>query len=157
MAAAGTSEWFDPASFRTQYAEGLLTRMSDESAAACIKSQRVLLDVEIRQETSVHLQTPLQLCGIALSHGLNTNARELCTQTWELVTGYGHPQGLPRCSTVDAIDHLVEVVPDDARRLLSLISPQVHRVLDSRTERERGTCSQPQTACWRNSAHQLWW
>jgi hypothetical protein len=33
-------------------------------------------------------------------------------------------------NTVDAIDYLVEVVPDDARRLLSLISPQVHRVLD---------------------------
>ncbi|WP_313606508.1 ATP-binding protein [Comamonas jiangduensis] len=130
MAAAGTSEWFDPASFRTQYAEGLLTRMSDESAAACIKSQRVLLDAEIRQETSVHLQTPLQLCGIALSHGLNTNARELCTQTWELVTGYGHRKDPTLNKTVDAIDYLVEVVPDDARRLLSLISPQVHRVLD---------------------------
>jgi len=130
MAAAGTSEWFDPASFRTQYVAGLLTRMSDEAAAAFIQSQRILLDAEIRQKTSVHLQTPLQLCGIALSHGLKTCARELCTQTWELVTGYGHRKDPTLNNTVDAIDYLVEVVPDDARRLLSLISPQVHRVLD---------------------------
>lgn len=130
MVAAGTSEWFDPTSFRTQYEAGLLTRMSDEAAAAFIQSQRVLLDAEIRQETSIHLQMPLQLCGIALSHGLNTSARELCTQTWELVTGYGHRKDPTLNNTVDAIDYLVEVVPDDARRLLSLISPQVHRVLD---------------------------
>src|SRR5690606_11119490 len=82
MVAAATSEWFDPTSFRTEYAAGLLTKMSDEAAAAFIQSQRVLLDAEIRQETSVHLQTPLQLCGIALSHGLNTSSRELCKQTW---------------------------------------------------------------------------
>ena len=61
MVAAATSEWFDSTSFRTEYAAGLLTRMSDEAAAAFIQSQRVLLDAEIRQETSVHLQTPLQL------------------------------------------------------------------------------------------------
>ena len=33
-------------------------------------------------------------------------------------------------NTVDAIDYLVEVAADDARRLLSLISPQIHHVLD---------------------------
>jgi len=130
MVASATGEWFDPASFRTQYAAGLLTKMSDEAAATFIQSQRVLLDAEIRQETSVHLQTPLQLCGIALSHSLNTSARELCTQTWELVTGYGHRKDPTLNNTVDAIDYLVEVAPDDARRLLSRISPQVHRVLD---------------------------
>ena len=130
MLAAGTSEWFDPASFRTQYAAGLLTRASDEAAAAFIKSQRVLLDAEIRLETSVHLQTPLQLCGIALGHGLNASARELCTQTWELTTGYGHRKDPTLNNTVDAIGYLVEVAPNDARRLLSLISPQVHHVLD---------------------------
>lgn len=130
MAAASACEWFDSASFRTQYAAGLLTRMSDEAAEAFVQSQRVLLDAEIRQETSVHLQTPLQLCGIALRHGLNASARELCKQTWELTTGYGHRKDPMLNNTVDAIDYLVEVAPDDARRLLSLISPQVHHVLD---------------------------
>ncbi|MBN8769362.1 MAG: ATP-binding protein [Stenotrophomonas nitritireducens] len=130
MAAAGVCEWFDSASFRTQYAAGLLTRMSDEAAAAFVQSQRLLLDAEISQETSVHLQTPLQLCGIALVHGLNANARELCKQTWELTTGYGHRKDPTLNNTVDAIDYLVEASPDDAQRLLSLISPQIHHVLD---------------------------
>lgn len=130
LAAAGTSEWFDGSSFRTQYAAGLLTRMSDEAARAFVQSQRVVLDAEIRQETSVHLQMPLQLCGIALVHGLKAIARELCKQTWELTTGYGHRKDPTLNNTVDAIGYLVEVAPDDARRLLSLISPQIHHVLD---------------------------
>ena len=130
MAAAGACEWFDSASFRAQYAAGLLARMSDAAAEAFVHSQRILLDAEIRQETSVHLQTPLQLCGIALGHGLRASARELCNQTWELTTGYGHRKDPTLNNTVDAIDYLVEVAADDARRLLSLISPQIHHVLD---------------------------
>lgn len=130
LAAAATSEWFDSASFRAEYAAGLLTRMSDEAAAAFVHSQRVLLDADIREETSVHLQTPLQLCSIALSHGLNVDARELCKQVWELTTGYGHRKDPTLSNTLDAIDYLVDASPDDARRLLSLLSPQIHHVLD---------------------------
>ncbi|MGU6745725.1 ATP-binding protein [Salmonella enterica subsp. houtenae serovar 6,7:z4,z24:-] len=130
LTAAATSEWFDSASFRTQYAAGLLTRMSDEAAAAFVHSQRVMLDADIREETSVHLQTPLQLCGIALAHGLNVSAQELCKQVWELTTGYGHRKDPTLSNTVDAIGYLVDAAPDDARRLLSLLSPQIHHVLD---------------------------
>lgn len=130
MASAGLCEWFDSASFRAQYAVGSLTRMSDEAADAFIESERTLLDAEIRRETSVHLQTPLQLCGIALIHGFKASSRELCKQTWELTTGYGHRKDPTLSNTVDAVDHLVDVAPDDARRLLSLISSQIHRVLD---------------------------
>lgn len=130
MKAAGQQAWFDCASFRTQYASGLLTRMSDDAAAAFVQSQRVLLDAEIRQETSVHLQMPLQLCAIALVHGLNSSARELCKQTWELTTGYAHRKDPTLNNTVDAIGYLVDVAPNDARRLLSVIAPQVHHVLD---------------------------
>ncbi|EPG3484227.1 TPA: ATP-binding protein [Pseudomonas aeruginosa] len=130
MKAAGQQDWFDCASFRTQYASGLLTKMSDDAAAAFVQSQRVLLDAEIRQETSVHLQTPLQLCAIALAHGLNFSARELCKQTWELTTGYAHRKDPTLNNTVDAIGYLVDVAPNDARRLLSIIAPQIHHVLD---------------------------
>ena len=130
MEAARQCDWFDSASFRTQYAAGLLTSMSDEAAKAFIQSQRVLLDAEIRYETSVHLQTPLQLCSIALAHGLSACARDLCKQTWELTTGYAHRKDPALNKTVDAIRYLVDDAPDDARRLLSLISPQVHHVLD---------------------------
>ncbi|WP_230089671.1 NACHT domain-containing protein [Herminiimonas contaminans] len=128
--AAGQCAWFDNPSFRTQYAAGLLTRMSDEAAAVLVQSQRVLLDTEIRQETSVHLQTPLQLCGIALTHGLSIDARELCKQTWELTTGYAHRKDPTLNNTVDAIGYLVDGAPDDARRLLALIAPQIHHILD---------------------------
>lgn len=130
MEAVGQCAWFDSSSFRTQYALGLLTRMSDKAAAAFVQSQRVLLDAEIRQETSVHLQTPLQLCAIALTHGLITSARELCKQTWELTTGYAHRKDRTLNNTVDAIGYLVDDAPDDARRLLGLIAPQIHYILD---------------------------
>lgn len=130
MEIAGQCAWFDSLSFRTQYAVGLLTRMSDEAAAAFVQSQRALLDAEIRQETSVHLQTPLQLCAIALTHGLNTNARELCKQTWELTTGYAHRKDPTLNNTIDAIGYLVDNAPDDARRLLGLIAPQIHHILN---------------------------
>lgn len=130
MEAARQCEWFDSASFRTQYAAGLLTSMSNDAAAAFVQSQRVLLDAEIRHETSVHLQTPLQLCDIALAHGLTACARDLCKQTWELTTGYAHRKDPALNNTVDAIRYLVDDAPDDARRLLSLIAPQVHHVLD---------------------------
>ncbi len=130
MEAAGQCAWFDSSSFRSQYALGLLTRMSDIAAEAFVQSQRILLDAEIRQETSVHLQTPLQLCAIALSHGLSTSARELCKQTWELTTGYVHRKDRTLNNTVDAIGYLVDSAPDDARRLLGLLAPQIHHILD---------------------------
>jgi hypothetical protein len=130
MEAAGRCIWFDSSSFRTQYAAGGLTRMSDEAAAAFVQSQRVLLDTEIRQETSVHLQAPLQLCAIALTHGLSTSGRELCKQTWELTTGYTHRKDPTLNNTVEAIGYLVDAAPDDARRLLGLIAPQIHHILD---------------------------
>lgn len=129
MEAAGKCAWFDSVSFRTQYAAGYLTRMADGAAAAFVQSQRVLLDAEVRQETSVHLQTPLQLCAIALAHGQTLEARELCRQTWELTTGYAHRKDPTLNNTVDAIGYLVDVAPDEARRLLGQVAPQVHQVL----------------------------
>lgn len=130
IAAAGKCVWFDSASFLAQYSAGLLTRMSDAAADLFVQSQRVVLDAEVSQETSVHLQMPLQLCAIAVTHGLNASARELCKQTWELTTGYAHRKDPALNNTVDAIGYLVDGAPNDARRLLSLISPQVHNVLD---------------------------
>jgi hypothetical protein len=130
LAAAGSFKWFDATSFREQYAAGLLTRMSDEAAAAFVRSQREQFDAEVRQETSVHLQTPLQLCGISVAHGLETTARELCRQTWELATGFSHRKDPTLNKTLDAIGFLVEVAPKDARRLLAQVASQVHSVLD---------------------------
>ena len=130
LVTAGAFKWFDATSFREQYAAGLLTKMSDEAAAAFVRSQRTLFDVEVREETSVHLQTPLQLCGIAVAHTLVVPARELCRQTWELATGFSHRKDPTLNNTLDAIGFLVEPAPKDARRLLAQLASQVHSVLD---------------------------
>lgn len=130
VTAASSSRWFGAASFREQYVAGLLTKMSDEAAAAYVRSQHELLDAEVRQETSVHLQTPLQLCGIAVAHCLAEPARKLCRQTWELATGFSHRKDPTLNNTLDAIGYLVEVSPKEARRLLAQVAAQVHSVLD---------------------------
>jgi hypothetical protein len=130
VTAAGSFKWFDAASFREQYVAGLLTKMSDEAAAAFVRSQHELFDAEVRQETSVHLQTPLQLCGIAVAHCLVEPARKLCRQTWELATGFSHRKDPTLNNTLDAIGYLVEVSPKEARRLLAQVASQVHSVLD---------------------------
>lgn len=130
LAAAGAYEWFDGMSFREQYFGAQLTRMSDDATAAFVQAQRVLFEAEVREETSVYLQAPLQLCGIALAHGLTMQARELCRQTWELVTGYSHRKDPTLGNTVDAITYLVEAAPAEARRLLAQLGPQIHAVMD---------------------------
>lgn len=130
LAAVAKCTWFDSALFREQYADGLLTPMTNDAAEAFIQTERACLNADVQQETSVHLQTPLQLCAIALTHGLNLAARDLCRQTWELTTGYSHRKDPTLGNTVQAIGYLVQASPDDARRLLARIAPQIHRVLD---------------------------
>ncbi|MFA5824994.1 MAG: ATP-binding protein [Gallionellaceae bacterium] len=129
MDMARQCKWFDGASFRAQYAAGSLTRMSDEAAASFVQSQRSLLDAEVWEETCERLQTPLQLCAIALAHNLTLEAHQLCRQTWELTTGYGHRKDPTLANTVDAIGYLVDVAAEDARRLLGRVAPQIHHVL----------------------------
>jgi len=121
--------WFDGASFRAQYADGELTRMTDEAAAVFVQSQRSSLDAEVWEETCERLQTPLQLCSIALAHNLTSEAHQLCRQTWELTTGYRHRKDPTLANTVDAIGYLVDVAAEDARRLLGQVAPHIHHVL----------------------------
>ncbi len=130
LSASRTFKWFDAVSFREQYASGRLTKMSHEAAATFVRSQHELFDAEVRQETSVHLQTPLQLCGIAVAHGLGDPARKLCRQTWELATGFSHRKDPTLSKTLDAIGFLVDHAPEAARQLLAQVASQVHSVLD---------------------------
>ncbi len=129
ICAASQCKWFNSASFLDQYAAESLTKMTDEAAAEFVHSQRLLLDTKVLGETSVHLQTPLQLCAIAITHNLRQEAHELCRQTWDITTGYGHRKDPTLNNTVDAISYLVDMAPEDARRLLSRIAPQIHQVL----------------------------
>lgn len=130
LAKARMCVWFDNVSFRSQYSSGLLMPMTDAAAAEFVQTERALFDNVVRDETSVRLQTPLELCEIALIHGLSVDARELCRQTWELTAGYGHRKDSALGDALDAIGYLVDAAPLDASRLLGIIAPQVHHVLD---------------------------
>jgi hypothetical protein len=122
--------WFDNVSFRSQYSSGFPMPMTDAAAAEFVQAERVLFNNVVLEETSVRLQTPLELCEIALIHGLRVDASELCRQTWELTAGYGHRKDPALGDALDAIGYLVDVAPLDASRLLGMIAPQVHHVLD---------------------------
>ncbi|MBG6017503.1 NACHT domain-containing protein [Proteus mirabilis] len=123
-------KWFDEVSFREQYSENSLVKMTNEAASVFIQSQYSLWQAEVQEETSVHLMMPLQLCSIAVKHNLISQARELCIQTWELTTGYSHRKDPTLSNTVSAIGYLVESAPKEALQLLSQISPQIHNVLN---------------------------
>lgn len=122
--------WFDSSSFRAQYSAGTLVQMTDKAAAAFVHAERSLFNSEVRDETSVYLQIPLQLCAVSINHNMTIDARELCKQTWELSTGFGHRKDPTLNNTVDAIDYLTDVAAEDARRLLGRIAPQIHNVLN---------------------------
>lgn len=123
-------KWFDEISFREQYSDDSLVKMTNEAASVFIQSQYSTWKVEVQEETSVHLMMPLQLCSVAIKHNLISQARELCIQTWELTTGYSHRKDPTLSNTVSAIGYLVESAPKKALQLLSLISPQIHNVLN---------------------------
>ncbi len=123
-------KWFDAPSFHEQYSRDLLVKMTDEAALVFVQRQRVLFESEPLEETSVHLLTPLQLCSIAVKHSLFSDARDLCTQTWELATGYSHRKDPTLSDAVSAIGYLSDYAPNAARQLLSQIAPQIHNVLD---------------------------
>lgn len=122
--------WFDEVSFREQYSDNSLVKMTNEAASVFIQSQYSTWKVEVQEETSVHLMMPLQLCSIAIKHNLISQARELCIQTWELTTGYSHRKDPTLSNTISAIGYLVDSAPKEALQLLSQISPQIHNVLD---------------------------
>ncbi|MBQ0732401.1 MAG: NACHT domain-containing protein [Oleispira antarctica] len=122
-------KWFDRDFFLKQYSLGVITKMSDEAAELFIEQQHSLYEKDVKEETSILLQTPFQLFSIALAHSLFPKARRFCNQTWELVTGYGHRKDPTLGNTIAAISYLADAAPLDACRLLGLVAPQVHNVL----------------------------
>lgn len=130
MDLARQCSWFDGSSFRAQYVSGTLVRMTDKAATAFVRAERSLFNAEVREETSVYLQIPLQLCSIAINHNMTLDANELCKQTWELTTGFGRRKDPTLSNTVVAIGYLADVAVADARRLLGRIAPQIHHVLN---------------------------
>lgn len=129
LQAAMECTWFDPGAFRTQYAANAAKALTRQAAEYFISHQLAALENDSNQETGVRMRVCLELCEIALEHGLDTVARTLCLMTWDLALGYGQRKDPALPEVMDAIEHLAEIAPDAARRLLAEVSPQVHGIL----------------------------
>ncbi|HDR8974580.1 ATP-binding protein [Burkholderia vietnamiensis] len=121
--------WFDGAQFRTQYVSGGAKALSDEAADLFIRNQLTALDESVNEETGVRMMAVLELCEMALRHNLNSLAADLCRRTWELALGYGQRKDPALSDVMNALEYLQPIAPDETRRLLADIAPQVHHVL----------------------------
>lgn len=121
--------WFDASEFRTQYVSGLPKVLSDDAADHFIRRQLAGFDAEVNEETGVRRMAMLELCEMAIRHDLTPLAADLCRRTWELVLGYGQRKDPALADVMDALDYLLPIAPEETRRLLIEIAPQVHNVL----------------------------
>ncbi|WP_080494628.1 ATP-binding protein, partial [Burkholderia ubonensis] len=121
--------WFDSTAFQKMYASVGVKTLADDSAVYFVREQRAALDHNINAETGVRMRAILELCEIALLHGSNTLATDLCSETWELALGYGERKDPALSDVLDALEYLQPVSPDATRMLLAEIAPQVHNVL----------------------------
>lgn len=121
--------WFDAAEFRTQYVSGLPKILSEGAAEAFIRHQLAGFDADVKEETGLRLRAMLELCEMALRHDLAALAVDLCRRTWELTLGYAQRKDSALSDVMDALEYLLPVAPDEARRLLKEVAPQVHNVL----------------------------
>lgn len=129
MQRAMNQPWFDANAFRTMYVSGSVKALSDEATNLFIQRQLEALDASVKEETGVRMRTCLELCEMALRHDLRPLAAALCRRTWELVLGYGQRKDPALSDVMDALDYLEPIAPEDTRRLLADIAPQVHNVL----------------------------
>ena len=120
--------WFDTSEFRAQYVSGLPKALSDDAAEAFIRTQLAEFDSEVKEETGSRMMAMLELCEMALRHGITALAVELCRTTWELALGYAQRKDPALSEVMDALEYLAPHAPDEARRLLGEVSPQINKV-----------------------------
>lgn len=121
--------WFDAAEFRKQYVSSGIKLLSDGAAEAFIIQQLSRFDAEIKEETGIRMMAMLELCEMAILHDITALAVDLCRRTWELALGYAQRKDSALSDVMDALEYLMPVAPDDARRLLQDVASQVHNVL----------------------------
>ncbi|MDR7299522.1 hypothetical protein J2X16_004892 [Pelomonas aquatica] len=129
LALAMDQSWFDADEFRAMYVAQLAKVLGDDAAELFIRRQLAGFDAVVEEETGVRMMAMLELCEMALRHELKGLAADLCRQTWELALGYAQRKDTALSEVMSAIEYLVPVAPDDARRLLAEVAPQVHNVL----------------------------
>lgn len=121
--------WFDADAFREQYVSGLTKVLSDEAAGSFIRLQMAGFDANVKEETGVRMMAMLELCEMAIRHQLTDLAADLCRRTWELALGYAQRKDPALSELMNALEYLAPLAPDDARRLLAEVAPQIHNVL----------------------------
>lgn len=121
--------WFNADEFRRHYVSGGVKALSDNAAEFFIRKQLDALGSSVSEETGVRTMKCLELCEMALRHNLTGLAIDLCRRTWELVLGYGQRKDPTLSDVMNALEYLAPITPDDTRRLLAEIAPQVHNVL----------------------------
>lgn len=127
---AMTCSWFDADEFRKQYVSGGVKALSDEAAAHFVGQQLSSLASNVSQETGVRMLACLELCEFALLHELTELGRTLCRMTWDLAIGYGQRKDSVLPDVMDALEYLADIKPDEAKRLLAEVAPQVHNILE---------------------------
>ncbi|MGZ4869072.1 MAG: NACHT domain-containing protein [Halobacteriota archaeon] len=127
---AMTCAWFDADEFRKQYVSGGVKALSNEAAAYFVTQQLASLEGSVSEETGVRMQACLDLCEMALRHDLESLARGLCRKTWDLALGYGQRKDSVLPDVMDALEYLADIEPDEARRFLAEVAPQVHNILE---------------------------
>lgn len=101
--------------------------LSSEAARGVLIDERVRLLTEL-QETSMIADGLVTLCEMAGMYGELEEARRLCRLAWDITIGYGHRKDSALDSALTAIEYLTDADPTSARRLLSILAPQIANV-----------------------------
>ena len=122
--------WFDIHEFCELYASSFPRLLEDDAAEILVEDNEAELRGRIDEETGPRTLAMLDQCEVALRHQLTATAQRLLQTIWDLALGCGTRRDPQLLSTLDAIEYLADVLPNEARRLLKEVSPQVHSILD---------------------------
>lgn len=122
--------WFGVNQFREFYVGDCVKVLTDDAAKHFIEGERRRLELSVNEETGTRSAIYIDLAEIALQHDLDSLAKEICRTSWDLALGYGQRKDPGLAEMVEALRYLAPLSPADSHRLLMLVAPQIHNVLD---------------------------
>jgi hypothetical protein len=125
---AAQSPWLNLHHFREAYAQNGARLLTDEAARFLIDHGKAYLSQW--EETCEYSRALLELCEVALLHGMDEEARQLCRLCWDYVLGYGHRKDPTMLTLLDAVECLVNDAPNFCRIVIKEIAPQIHHITD---------------------------
>lgn len=99
------------------------------SAEEHIKKSRQVVKTSVGP-LNERVQSYLELCELAIKFQLNDLAKELLSQTFGCVMGYGWRKDLALTSVIDSIEYMVPNEPEFAKQMLIRVSPIMTRIGD---------------------------